>query len=535
MGSRSLADDFRVEIGSEGEDGGAVPSPAPLARRPDFKLGQATIRPSLRSIEGPDDTATAEPRVMQVLLALADAKGAVLTRDDLIRLCWNGTIVGDDAVNRAIAELRKIVRASGAGFTVETIPKIGYRLSGASDTGPVTGREHGLLAGRSRRQLLIGGAAALAATVAAGTFVLRRDPADPRVPDLVERGRRALRESLPDSDAQGVSVLRRAVALEPDNSEAWGLLALALRRVAENADPARTTAAIRACEAAARRALALDPADGNALTALATVQPFFGEWFEAEEKLRAVLAVAPNNIAAIDELVLLLQSAGRARSSWNWNERSVMLDSLSPVSHYRKALKLWIFGRVGQADQVVERALLLWPRHPAVWNARLMIFAFTGRAEAAIRMIEDDANRPESMAAPAMAVWRSSLAALDSRSSPDIAKARKENMEAAPRSPGFAVNAIMVLSLLGEVDAAFTVADGYLLRRGPLIGTLWTGAGQMPVNDQRWRRTMMLFTPAAAAMRSDIRFPALCEGCGLADYWKRRGVAPDFPIGPASA
>lgn len=530
-----MADDFRVEIGSEGEDGGAGPSPVPLARRPDFSLGRATIRPSLRSIEGPDGTAIAEPRVMQVLLALADANGAVLTRDDLIGQCWNGTIVGDDAVNRAIAELRKMVRTSGAGFAVETIPRIGYRLSIAGDAAAVRDHERGQSAGRSRRQLLIGGAAALAAAGAVGIFNLRRDPADPRVLDLVEQGRRALRESLPDSNAQGVSVLRQAVAIDPDNSEAWGLLSLALRRVAENADPAATTAAIRACEAAARRALALDPADGNALTALATLQPFFGEWFEAEEKLRAVLAVAPNNIAAIDELVLLLQSAGLARSSWNWNERSVMLDALSPVSHYRKALKLWIFGRVTEADQAVDRALLLWPSHPAVWNARLMIFAFTGRAEAAIRMIEDDARRPEAMAAPAMAVWRSSLAALDSRSPPDIAKARKENLEAAPRSPGFAVNAIMVLSLLGEVDAAFTVADGYLLRRGPLIGTLWTGAGQMPVNDQRWRRTMMLFTPATAAMRDDIRFSALCEGCGLADYWNRRGVSPDFPIGPASA
>jgi hypothetical protein len=37
-----------------------------------------------------------------------------------------------------------------------------------------------------------------------------------------------------------------------------------------------------------------------------------------------------------------------------------------------------------------------------------------------------------------------------------------------------------------------------------------------------------MFTPPAAAMRPDPRFLPLCDGIGLTDYWRRRGVKPDY-------
>src|SRR5258708_29584401 len=68
---------------------------------------------------------------MQVLVALYRAKGAVVSRDDLIARCWEGRIVGEDAINRAIWRLRKLAEADGdANFTIETIPRVGYRLVG---------------------------------------------------------------------------------------------------------------------------------------------------------------------------------------------------------------------------------------------------------------------------------------------------------------------------------------------------------------------------------------------------------------------
>ena len=65
---------------------------------------------------------------MQVLVALARRRRRVVSRNDLIVACWAGRVVGEDAINRCIAGVRKLGAASG-GFAVETVVRVGYRLS----------------------------------------------------------------------------------------------------------------------------------------------------------------------------------------------------------------------------------------------------------------------------------------------------------------------------------------------------------------------------------------------------------------------
>ena len=66
---------------------------------------------------------------MQVLVALARAGGAIVTRDELTERCWDGRIVGDDALNRALSRIRHVAAGIGDGsFKAETIAKVGYRL-----------------------------------------------------------------------------------------------------------------------------------------------------------------------------------------------------------------------------------------------------------------------------------------------------------------------------------------------------------------------------------------------------------------------
>ena len=75
------------------------------------------------------EEAFVQPRIMQVLVALLRANGQILTRDDLIASCWDGVIVGDDAINRALGLLRRLGEGVGRdSFQIETINKVGYRL-----------------------------------------------------------------------------------------------------------------------------------------------------------------------------------------------------------------------------------------------------------------------------------------------------------------------------------------------------------------------------------------------------------------------
>ena len=72
----------------------ALLTTADLALRPDFALGRTLISPSARRVTGPGGTIAVEPRVMQILVVLADAEGKVVTRDTLFRRCWGGVWTG---------------------------------------------------------------------------------------------------------------------------------------------------------------------------------------------------------------------------------------------------------------------------------------------------------------------------------------------------------------------------------------------------------------------------------------------------------
>lgn len=104
------------------------PGQIDLARETAFRLGAIEIRPATREVVIGDMREMLEPRIMQVLVALARRGGGVVSRDDLIMTCWAGRVVGDDAINRCIARIRRLAETHG-GFSLETIPRVGYRLT----------------------------------------------------------------------------------------------------------------------------------------------------------------------------------------------------------------------------------------------------------------------------------------------------------------------------------------------------------------------------------------------------------------------
>lgn len=106
-----------------------------LAEEADFRLGPLTVSPSSGRVYSNDGEFRVEALTMRVLVTLARARGATVSRDDLVGACWQGRIVSDDAVARAIAKVRALERTTApAAFTLETVPKIGYRLIAAPAT-----------------------------------------------------------------------------------------------------------------------------------------------------------------------------------------------------------------------------------------------------------------------------------------------------------------------------------------------------------------------------------------------------------------
>jgi TolB-like protein len=120
-----------------------------LAHAPPLGLGALHIEPSLRRVSRPDGAEQIiEPRVMQVLITLASAGGGIRSRDDLLAACWQGVVVGEDAVNRVISRVRRLLSGLGQGeFELETVPRVGYRLVRADGTGFLAASPAAALAG----------------------------------------------------------------------------------------------------------------------------------------------------------------------------------------------------------------------------------------------------------------------------------------------------------------------------------------------------------------------------------------------------
>ncbi len=96
---------------------------------PPFRLGEWTVQPGLNRMQGPGGEIQVEPRVMQVLLQLADRGGEVCARGTLLEEVWGDAIVGEENLTRAISELRRIFGESARQPRfVETIRNHGYRL-----------------------------------------------------------------------------------------------------------------------------------------------------------------------------------------------------------------------------------------------------------------------------------------------------------------------------------------------------------------------------------------------------------------------
>jgi Tol biopolymer transport system component/DNA-binding winged helix-turn-helix (wHTH) protein len=104
-----------------------------LINEADFTLGGLLVRPSRCEVTVGGRTEKIEPRVMEVFVALVRAGGAAVSRAELLESCWGGRAVSDDAVERCIGRLRKLAESAASAFTIETLPRIGYRLSRAGE------------------------------------------------------------------------------------------------------------------------------------------------------------------------------------------------------------------------------------------------------------------------------------------------------------------------------------------------------------------------------------------------------------------
>jgi tetratricopeptide (TPR) repeat protein len=460
---------------------------------------------------------------MAVLVRMHRAAGAVLSRDDLIEDCWGGRIVGEDAITRVIGQLRRALAASGSGASLETIPRVGFRLQGATDK-----RSAGPPA--DRRQLLISlGAIAAAGGIGGIWYGSRADPLPPAAVEAMARGKAGIIESTPDSIAAATAAYRQAADAAPGAADPWAFFALTCAYQATTADPSLYGTMRSRARAAAHRALAIDPDNGPAHIALVMMLPPDLSLVEFEQALEAARRHDPSSPITAKVIALFHTQVGRAREALAGLEAFEQWAGPNPRTWPIRASTLASLGRDDEADQLFTRSIERWPRHYAVWFPRFKFLMYSGRGERALAMLEDRANRPTGVsdynfnlcAAQARAI------AVPDRTNQNAGLAA--SLESAARGHGFAENAMLFASHVGALDEAFELAGRLFLHKAPMPNVRFDKAQGRFTNRAR-PSTYILFEPAMIAMRRDPRIEAVYRGTGLSSYWQQTGKRPHILV-----
>ncbi len=495
-----------------------------------FSIGPMRVHPSTLEVERAGQREAIEPRVMQVLVALHRAGGAVVSKDDLIASCWKGRFVTEDAIHRVISRLRRVSEEFGQGaFRVETVPRVGYRLRFDGEAVPsLAGEARTGLRAPSRRMLLIGAAAVLTAGGVGFLYLsARRGSVPAELQAMLDQADAALDYQTPEQIDAAVGIMTEAVRLFPDRAESWAKLASAYRQQAVNSLRADASHILSRCEAAARRSIEIDPENHDAAVILTLGN---GLWYSAypeyDRTTREVLSRYPDHELARRSRASFLAETGRIRESVDVGAPLVDANLPEPVAAAH-ARRLWAAGRLGEAEALLDVLIERWPRHYSMWVTRYRFLLFSGKVGQADIMFADLVRRPVGLESIDFEIWEAQAEAIRTNREADIDRALRLFDGVLAQTQRKVEEAAVFASLMNRLDAAFSYLD-----------TLFVSAERL----RRFRRnfparslqrhtgslTFFLFEPPMARARDDPRFESLVTRLGLTDYWRASGIPPDY-------
>jgi DNA-binding winged helix-turn-helix (wHTH) protein/TolB-like protein/Tfp pilus assembly protein PilF len=268
-----------------------------------LNIGEWWADRTTNELGGAGGTVRVEPKAMEVLMALAERAGQVVSRDELLAAVWPGVVVGDEALTQSIIKLRRALGDNPrAPSYIETISKRGYRLIAPVGTG---GAAAPAPAPRPRRAAwaAAGLAVAVAAAIAAGAWFFTSEP-PPAAADAFEEKAGVLTVTVAPFEVLGAGAehayLARGIGsdLMTDLSRLSGL-----RLIGPSADPAKAarylvTGSVQREAASLRINLRLlDARSGEQVWTQRFERPF-GDLFAIQSEIsRSVVEQLPGKIS----------------------------------------------------------------------------------------------------------------------------------------------------------------------------------------------------------------------------------------------
>ncbi len=253
-----------------------------------------------------------EPKVMQLLCVLVEAKGQVVSRDDLILALWPDSIVGEDTLARTVSRLRSALGDSASNSEyIQTVPKKGYALNLAPK--PLDAKPWNS-ARVSRGQTVIASTALILLLGGFFAYSLWSDEAAKL--ELIERADDYYMNFTHRDNEAAIELYQRVLADQSDNAAAQAGLANAMvQRVIRWPDG---TSQSRVSNPSVRQALESGQLDNaEATLVLARAQSF------AERAVR----LTPRNAESLKSLGFVYSAQGKLEQAVKVYQQAIDLDA----------------------------------------------------------------------------------------------------------------------------------------------------------------------------------------------------------------
>jgi len=302
------------------------------------------------------------------------------------------------------------------------------------------------------------------------------------------RGEPAIRKS--------IDLFKAAIARDPGFAQPYQALATAYLVLPFYSSESRADAFARA-EAAARKALELDPSLGQAHAVLAFTSLNRWNWPAAYHEFRLAFAAAPNDPTTHQWYSEFLSYVGNIDASVAEALRARELDPVSPVINDRLGVAYLWSGEYELAAEQFRIASELGFNRISYNQAYILLLLHNGQIDEAVTLYETILGK----------------LGLDTGWVRPVAEATRDparvpgalEVVAQARAHGTLPDAMVFYAavLLKQPDLAFTTAENLL--------------------EDRSLTVEFLFSQEAAELRHDSRFPPLLAKIGLDAYWDQHG------------
>jgi DNA-binding winged helix-turn-helix (wHTH) protein/Tfp pilus assembly protein PilF len=322
-----------------------------MASREIFHFDEFTLDVQERRLLRGAEPVRLSPKAYDVLVALVQQRGRLVTKNELLRRIWPDSFVEEGGLTVHVSALRKALGEDASRpIYVETVARSGYRFIAAvtCDLAP----EKPLTASAIARPV--------------------------ELYELVGRGRSHLLSGSYLELPAAVDAFRSAIEIDPTYAPAQAGLARA-RCVQAVFRAVPYQEAFAEAKASALRALAMDSASADAQVALGTVL-FLSEWdwTAAERSLQRALEINPDHTEALLQYGSLQEALGRLDDGLRCKQQALARDPRSPGVLAQIAISYWHQRKYDDTLVWAQRALDVDPKHGLACQFVMHVYWRTG-------------------------------------------------------------------------------------------------------------------------------------------------------------